>query len=75
MHFALTHLTLQSIDELKQALKTTVEKMKSEPNAKPSSDGTGALYGVAGSVKTAGVADRLIEGFLDSLYKLGPETY
>lgn len=75
VHFALTHLTLQSIDELKQALKTTVEKMKSEPNAKPSSDGTGALYGVAGSVKTAGVADRLIEGFLDSLYKLEPETY
>ncbi|QEU59883.1 Dpl1 [Kluyveromyces lactis] len=73
IHLALTKLSLKSVDELKHLLKSTVDKMKQSPDAKPSSDGTSALYGVAGSVKTVGVADRLIEGFLDSLYKLEPE--
>ena len=31
---------------------------------------TAALYGIAGSVHTAGLADRLIVAFLDTLYKI-----
>ncbi|CDO93191.1 unnamed protein product [Kluyveromyces dobzhanskii CBS 2104] len=73
VHLAFTKLSLQSAEEFKHLLKSTVDTMKSQPDAKPSSDGTSALYGVAGSVKTSGVADRLIEGFLDTLYKLEPD--
>lgn len=74
IHLALTYLSLQSVDELKVLLKRTVEAMKNASDAKPASDSTSALYGVAGSVKTTGVADRLIEGFLDSMYQLAPES-
>lgn len=74
IHLAVTKLSTKSIEELKMVLKKTVLELKANPDAKPSSDGTSALYGVAGSVQTTGVADRLIEGFLDTLYKVSPES-
>ncbi|QID78800.1 Dihydrosphingosine phosphate lyase [Saccharomyces pastorianus] len=72
LHMAFTRLSAHVVDEICDILRTTVQELKSESNSKPSPDGTSALYGVAGSVKTAGVADKLIVGFLDALYKLGP---
>lgn len=72
LHLAVTKPSATSIDELVATLKDLVAEFKCDPNAKPSTDGTSALYGVAGSVKTTGVADRLIVGFLDTLYKLKP---
>lgn len=72
LHLAITKPSASSIDELIETLKELVSEATKDPDAKPSSDGTSALYGVAGSVKTTGVADRLIVGFLDTLYKLKP---
>lgn len=72
LHMAFTRLSVHVVDEICEVLRTTVQELKSESDSKPSPDGTSALYGVAGSVKTAGVADKLIVGFLDALYKLGP---
>lgn len=72
LHLAVTRLTIPSIDSLCEILDKEVTSMKNAPGAKPSSDSTSALYGIAGSVKTTGVADRLIVGFLDTLYKLKP---
>lgn len=72
LHLAITKPSASSIDELIETLKELVSEARKDPDAKPSSDGTSALYGVAGSVKTTGVADRLIVGFLDTLYKLKP---
>lgn len=72
LHLAVTRLSVNSIDKLVTTLKEVTKKMEQEGTNKPSSDGTSALYGVAGSVKTTGVADRLIVGFLDTLYKLKP---
>lgn len=75
LHLAVTKLTVKSIDGLCQDLTDIVYEMLSDPNHKKSisDDGTSALYGVAGSVKTTGVVDKLIVGFLDALYKLKPE--
>ncbi|EJS42266.1 dpl1p [Saccharomyces arboricola H-6] len=72
LHMAFTRLSAHVVDEICDVLRTTVQELKNESGSKPSPDGTSALYGVAGSVKTAGVADKLIVGFLDALYKLGP---
>lgn len=72
LHLAITKPSASSIDELIETLKELVSEARKDPDSKPSSDGTSALYGVAGSVKTTGVADRLIVGFLDTLYKLKP---
>lgn len=75
LHLVVTKLTVKSIDGLCQDLTDIVYEMLSDPNHKKniSNDGTSALYGVAGSVKTTGVVDKLIVGFLDALYKLKPE--
>ncbi|CAK7896323.1 sphingosine-1-phosphate lyase [[Candida] anglica] len=73
LHFALTRLTVPIIDELIEDLVNTVEELVAESeksNEKIPESEIGALYGVAGSVQTAGVADRLIVAFLDSLYKI-----
>lgn len=40
-----------------------------ENSTTPSSD-VATIYGVAGSVRTAGVADKVIVAFLDTLYKI-----
>lgn len=72
IHLAVTRLSVPVIEELMKVLFEVVKEMGQNPNAKASSDGTSALYGVAGSVKTTGVADRLIVGFLDALYKIKP---
>ena len=72
LHLAVTRHSVPAIGELCPLLRSTVKDMLRDPNHKPSSDGTSALYGVAGSVKTAGVADKLIVAFLDTLYKLHP---
>lgn len=72
LHLAITKPSASSIDELIETLKELVSEARKDPDSKPPSDGTSALYGVAGSVKTTGVADRLIVGFLDTLFKLKP---
>lgn len=69
LHFALTRLTVPVIDLLIEGLVEAVEEVVASGDEGPKSD-TAALYGVAGNVSTAGVADRLIVTFLDTLYKL-----
>ncbi|AQZ17548.1 DPL1 (YDR294C) [Zygosaccharomyces parabailii] len=73
LHLAVTKPTVDSIDELASTLKKVVGEMNKTSNKGPVSEGTSAIYGVAGSVKTRGVADKLIVGFLDTLYKLEPQ--
>lgn len=74
LHLAVTKLSAHSIDNLCRDLTNVIAEMLTgeERHLGPASDGTSALYGVAGSVKTTGVVDRLIVGFLDALYKLHP---
>lgn len=76
LHLCVTKLSVQSVDTLCQDLTECVYEILSDPEHMKhvSSDGTSALYGVAGSVKTTGVVDRLIVAFLDALYKLQPGT-
>ncbi|CUM64990.1 uncharacterized protein PRCAT00002608001 [Priceomyces carsonii] len=73
LHFAFTKLTVPIVEELIEDLLYTVEvlvqKMDTSEKNKATSD-TAAFYGVAGSVKTVGVADKLIVAFLDTLYKV-----
>ncbi|RLV94982.1 Sphingosine-1-phosphate lyase [Spathaspora sp. JA1] len=61
LHFAITKLTIPVIDDLVADLvKSTKEAVgKRKSNPKITGD-TAAMYGVAGSVQTSGVADRLI---------------
>lgn len=68
LHFALTRLTVPVVDELIADLVEAAEEQE-KCNDAPQSD-TAALYGVAGSISTSGVADNIIVGFLNSLYKL-----
>lgn len=68
LHFALTRLTVPVIDELIADLVESAEEQEKVHDAAQSD--TAALYGVAGSVSTAGVADSIIVGFLNALYKL-----
>ncbi|EGV60005.1 dihydrosphingosine-1-phosphate lyase [Yamadazyma tenuis ATCC 10573] len=68
LHFAMTRLTIPIIDELINDL-TECTKLTAEDESSAESD-TAALYGVAGSVQTVGVADKIIEAFLDAMYKL-----
>ncbi|GAV56166.1 hypothetical protein ZYGR_0BA00720 [Zygosaccharomyces rouxii] len=74
LHIAVTKLSINSIDKLITELKAVVKEMKTNPNQKPASDGTAALYGVAGSIKTTAVADKVVVGYLDTLYKLKPRS-
>ncbi|KAG7664725.1 DPL1 [[Candida] subhashii] len=71
LHFALTRLTVPVIGELiSDLVDCTLKAVESrKKNSKPSGD-TAAMYGVAGSIQTSGVADRLIVAFLDTLYKI-----
>ncbi|ODQ64246.1 PLP-dependent transferase [Nadsonia fulvescens var. elongata DSM 6958] len=72
IHVAVTKLTVPVIDDLIRDLKDSVNGLVGQDGrgSAPAKEGTAALYGVAGSVKTAGVADRLAVAFLDNLYKL-----
>lgn len=71
IHIAVTRLTVPVIDEFLADLKKTVaELVESGSNPNSSKGETSVLYGVAGSVKTVGVADRLVAGFVDCLYKI-----
>ncbi|QLL33417.1 hypothetical protein HG536_0E03280 [Torulaspora globosa] len=72
LHLAVTKPSVASIDDLVATLKELTKELEQEGKSASSADGTSALYGVAGSVKTTGVADRLVIGFLDTLYKLKP---
>lgn len=70
IHLASTRLTLNSIDQLVSELEESVRELVEAGSTEAKPDGTAALYGVAGSIKTVGVADRIAEGFLDNLYKV-----
>lgn len=73
LHLAITTLSVRTIDTFIEVLTETVHEMTNNPASQTkNAESTSALYGVAGSVKTAGVADKLIVGFLDTLYKLKP---
>lgn len=68
LHFAFTRLTVSVVDEIISDLVACLEKA-SQSGSKKTSE-TAALYGVAGSVNTAGIAEKLVEAFLDTLYKI-----
>lgn len=68
LHFAFTRLSVDIVDEMIADLVSIVDEQK-DSTEKIKSD-TAAVYGVAGSVSTAGVADKIIVAFLNSLYKL-----
>lgn len=71
IHIAVTRLTVPVTDQLLKDLKEAVKELVAQGNSPASSTSdTSVLYGVAGSVKTVGVADRLAAGFLDCLYKV-----
>ncbi|ODV69386.1 PLP-dependent transferase [Hyphopichia burtonii NRRL Y-1933] len=75
LHFALTRLTIPIIDELIGDIIESTEHLVEEnekhgDNKKKDVGDTAALYGVAGSVTTSGVADKVIVAFLDTLYKI-----
>lgn len=71
IHIACTRLTVPVVDDLLADLKKSVKELVAAgSNAKDAKSDTSVLYGVAGSVKTVGVADRLAAGFLDCLYKV-----
>lgn len=68
LHFAFTRLTVPVVDTMIGDLVEIVDEQKDSAE-KPKSD-TAALYGVAGSISTAGVANEIIAAYLDLLYKL-----
>lgn len=68
VHLAATRLTINVIDELIADLVASVTILTSS-GSETVKDGTKALYGVAGSVQTAGIAKALATGFVDALYK------
>ncbi|CAI5758251.1 unnamed protein product [Candida verbasci] len=74
LHFAFTRLTVPVINELIDDLiictKESLEIEHENKNEKKKQGDTAALYGIAGSVHTAGIADQLIAAFLDTLYKV-----
>jgi sphinganine-1-phosphate aldolase len=70
LHFAFTRLTVGICDELIDTLVTAVSNIIESNDDKKKPSDISAIYGVAGSVKTTGVADKLIIGFLDTLYKI-----
>lgn len=70
VHVACTRLTVPYADELIRDLKESVKELLAAGSTAASSKGTAALYGVAGSIQTSGVVERLAQGFVDNLYKL-----
>ncbi|KAH3667430.1 hypothetical protein OGAPHI_003079 [Ogataea philodendri] len=72
LHLAVTKLTVPAIDRLLEDLKVAVKEVSLEDNTTTSD--TAQLYGVANSLQTGSVADKLITCFLDTLYKTEPST-
>lgn len=70
LHFAFTRLTVNVVDELIADLVEATEVVAAQKDTANTSD-TAAIYGIAGSVQTTGIAERVIVAFLDTLYKLG----
>lgn len=68
VHLAATILSIKIIDELVADLVACVSDLRAS-GSHAAEDGTKALYGVAGSVQTAGIAKSLATGFIDALYK------
>lgn len=68
LHMASTELTRQAVPDLLRDLVETAAELAKQ-GSKASSGSTKALYGVAGSVSTSGIAEQLAEGFIDCLYK------
>lgn len=69
IHVAATRLTIAAIDDLITDLKASVAELVARGSVKATGE-VAALYGVAGSISTAGVADRMAAGFLDCLYRV-----
>ncbi|AOA65023.1 Dihydrosphingosine phosphate lyase [Komagataella phaffii CBS 7435] len=74
IHIAVTIPTCKVSNELISDLKnimTEIERDAEDPKIgkKENKNDTAALYGIAGSVKTGPIADRVIEAFLDTMYK------
>lgn len=69
VHMAATRLTKNGVDRFLADLLEAGQELVQAGSDASSSSGTKALYGVAGSVQTAGVAEKLAEGFIDFLYK------
>lgn len=69
LHMAATELTKRSADDLLKDLADAGQKVLASGSNVANAEGTKALYGVAGSVRTSGVASKLAEGFVDMLYK------
>ncbi|KAG7878244.1 hypothetical protein KL937_003986 [Ogataea polymorpha] len=70
LHLAVTKLTVPAIDTLLLELKAAVKQLSLEKNDVQSD--TAQLYGVANSLQTGSVADKLIGCFLDTLYQTEP---
>lgn len=70
VHLACTRLTGFSLDTFEKDLNECLKQLKSQGSDSKSAEGTAALYGVAGSIQTVGVAERIAAGFLDNLYKI-----
>ncbi|OUM55222.1 hypothetical protein BVG19_g4717 [[Candida] boidinii] len=71
LHLAATTLSVPIIDELIQDIKDTVAKLlpSSTGNDKRKESETATLYGVAGSIHTGKIADKVVATFLDTLYE------
>ncbi|OWB75600.1 hypothetical protein B5S31_g5524 [[Candida] boidinii] len=71
LHLAVTRLSVPIIDELIQDIKDTVAKLisTSNNNDKKKESETATLYGVAGSIHTGKIADKVVTTFLDTLYE------
>lgn len=69
VHMACTYLTKNGVDKFLKDLREVGEHLAASGSSASSSSGTKALYGVAGSVQTSGIAEKLAEGFIDFLYK------
>ncbi|KAK9452214.1 pyridoxal phosphate-dependent transferase [Limtongia smithiae] len=84
LHIACTQFTIESCNQLVADLREVVDSLLAESAAlgeddkmkaiKAKQGDTAMLYGVAGSVSTAGVVDELAIGFLDNLFKAYPTT-
>lgn len=68
LHVAFTVLSAPKVDVLIEDLKNAVDVLKKEGKGASKGD-TAQLYGTAGSISTNGVADKLVEVFIDTLYK------
>ena len=88
LHYAITYLasSRENVASFMEALKQSVEivvaeakqnvinSAKDTTKKKKTDADTAQLYGVAGSIKTNGVAGKIVESFLDTMYKPVPNT-